>query len=459
MNTKYKYLCYVRPGYEEQFRNVIRSANLENQTLFISDFKVLGKLDWVYYVNINDTCMDTLLSANYIEESVMRCRLLRSMPTDEAEMLLQSAYITFLNLIDMYEVKEVFGLCIDSYVGDALRLAINKRGGKYNGIVVSFIQGYFRLTELGEKITHRVVSDSEVEAVFQRILENKNRAHFLPKKKRNAIVRGAGELKGVIKDLLRLQYYRTLKRLKLEYNYHVKVNAMGLQGVPTVLNGYDCWKKNFEPLSGAVPRLYLPLQVSPEATIDYWSQSLEPIDYEEYIFRLIRQLPGIEFVIKENPSVYVRRSKGFYKKLHSFKNVKCVDVNIDSSFLIQNTEATITVTGSVGVEALIQGKPCVILGNPYYNYSESPFFLSADVEDLNENKLEDFFKKFNECKVSNCEKTRIDAQKSFISFVLSGLLKGDFRLPARSKSGRWVYDLNASITVGKELTKVFGGGS
>jgi hypothetical protein len=450
---KYKYICYLRPGYEEQFRNIINSAGIAEKTFFISDFKALGRIDWINYFDCNvGYKTGDELSEKESYESISRCRLLRTMRHHEAKVLLNNSYNLFLKLIDKHDIKEVIGLCIDSYIGDALRLAINSRGGRYNGIVVSFIQGYFRITELGEQLTDREVSSSEADLVFSRILENKNRAHFLPQKKRNVLRRGLSEVKGLLKDLLRFQYYRGLKWFNFEDNYHVKVNALGILGVPAVLNGYDCWKQSIEDLSDA-PKLYLPLQVAPEATIDYWSQSLEPINYEEFIFKLIRRFPGLNFIIKENPSVHVRRSKGFYKNLHSYKNVVCVDVNIDSAYLIKNTDATITVTGSVGVEALIQGKPCVLLGNPYYNYSQSPFFLSTEIEDLTEGSLKEFLKNFDSSDISLCEQSRIDAQKLFISFVLSGLLEGDFRLPSRSKNGKWAYDLDATEKVGIELAK------
>jgi hypothetical protein len=455
MKDKIKYFCYVRPGYAEQFRNIFQSANLEDQTLFISDFKSLSKLEWIYYIKFGQGVSRFSLSAAEIQESIKRCRLLRSMDREEAEGLFLDAFYTLSNIIEEFDIREVFGLCIDSYVGDALRKAINRRGGTYNGIVVSFIQGYFRLTELGESLTNREVTNAEVDSVYQRILENKNRAHFLPREKRSALGRGVGELKGIFKDHLRHQYYRMLKILKIEDNYHVRVNAMGVQGVAPVFNGYEYWKETIDSSHTGL-RLYLPLQVSPEATIDYWSQSLAPIDYELFILELVRKLPRVEFIIKENPSIFVRRSKGFYKKLHDFKNVKCVDVNVDSSFLIQHTDATITATGSVGIEAIIQGKPCVLLGNPYYNYSESSFFLSLDVKELDEKVLEEFLKNFYRTDVSTCEKSRIDEQKKIIMFVLSGLLEGDFRLPLRSKNGSWAYDTNAAKRVGEKMASVIG---
>lgn len=447
----YRYLCYVRPGYEFQFRDIVASAGLLNETIFVSDFKVLKKLDWVQYLNFEEWDGSQGLLDTESDEVIARCRLLRVLPKNEAKLMLNATYGTFVALLEKHDIKNVISLCVDSYVGDTLRIAINQRNGSFNGIVVSFIQGYFRLTQQGEHYTNREVQDEEVDQVYEKISKNINRSHFLPKVKRSAISRSKEELNSIFKDILRYQYYWWKEQLGVENNYHVKVNSIGLSGIPPVFNGHERYVREFSRTSKL--QIYLPLQVSPEATIDYWSSSLDSIDYEAYIESVIKNLPGAEIVIKENPSPYVRRPFDFYKRLDSYENVVFVDMNIDSSYLLQQCDAALTVTGSVGIEAVIHGKPAIILGNPYYEYDDVEFFFTCN-RIPSASEVTEFIELFSQSDIALNSEYRLDAQKGFVRKVLSGMIKGDFRLPKRNKAGKWEYDKDSAVEVGKALSTI-----
>lgn len=96
---------------------------------------------------------------------------------------------------------------------------------------------------------------------------------------------------------------------------------------------------------------------------------------------LVKNLPDDTYLyVKEHPSywiqkgrlesVYESRSIDFYRQIKSLKKVKLVKHTYSSLDLLKNCAAVVTVTGTVGFEALFLGKPVLILGHTFYeNYS------------------------------------------------------------------------------------------
>ena len=64
------------------------------------------------------------------------------------------------------------------------------------------------------------------------------------------------------------------------------------------------------------PSLYIPLQMFPEITVDYWCKNLEAIKYYETLEKLINKLHNnFSLFIKEHPDVMGSRPKNFYSKI------------------------------------------------------------------------------------------------------------------------------------------------
>ena len=81
--------------------------------------------------------------------------------------------------------------------------------------------------------------------------------------------------------------------------------------------------------------------------------------------------------VKEHPSywiqkgrlesVYESRTLSFYNEIKSLRNVKLIDHSIPSTVLIDNCKAVVTVTGTIGFEALFRGKPVLSFGETFYS--------------------------------------------------------------------------------------------
>lgn len=78
-------------------------------------------------------------------------------------------------------------------------------------------------------------------------------------------------------------------------------------------------------------------------------------------------------IIKEHPWQLQPLSKGelqrsdvFYKKIASYDNVVLVSESFNTSKLIHHSRAVVTITGSIGWQAICQKKPAFIFGKPWY---------------------------------------------------------------------------------------------
>lgn len=76
---------------------------------------------------------------------------------------------------------------------------------------------------------------------------------------------------------------------------------------------------------------------------------------------------NVKLVVKEHPFAVGTRNLSYYCRLLSISNLRLVRLNTDRSLLLNNSKGVITITGTIGREALMQGKKVVAFGNPYYN--------------------------------------------------------------------------------------------
>jgi capsule polysaccharide export protein KpsC/LpsZ len=91
--------------------------------------------------------------------------------------------------------------------------------------------------------------------------------------------------------------------------------------------------------------------------------------------------------VKEHPYQFegsmlhlVFRSNKFYEQLRDLRNVQIVKVEEDSEKLIKNAMFTSTITGSVGWQSLLNRKPCILFGVPWYAACNSCYVVKSQRE-------------------------------------------------------------------------------
>jgi capsule polysaccharide modification protein KpsS len=134
----------------------------------------------------------------------------------------------------------------------------------------------------------------------------------------------------------------------------------------------------YEPL-GERPFVYFPLHV----TDDYKIKRVIPhcVDQAAIIELIAASLPqGIDLVLKEHPMSVGRNPLGLLRRLRGNENVRIVEPHTSSHELIRRARAIAVISSTVGLEALLHGRPVMTVGQPFY----SGFGVTLDVDSFRE---------------------------------------------------------------------------
>jgi hypothetical protein len=104
------------------------------------------------------------------------------------------------------------------------------------------------------------------------------------------------------------------------------------------------------------------------------------------IFADFCRVNNLTCIVKDNPKQnFSHRSKNFFKALSSLDNVRMVNNDEDSLALVRSASVVGTITGTVGVEALLHGVPVVCFGDAWYGSLEGvvrPHQLNESIFDM-----------------------------------------------------------------------------
>lgn len=122
----------------------------------------------------------------------------------------------------------------------------------------------------------------------------------------------------------------------------------------------------FDPPS-AVPAkyIYYALHYAPESSVN----GLEPyfVDQLRAVDAILLNLPpGCHLVVKEHPAMVGLRPLGFYRELRRRPGLVLLLPSQDSRALIAGASIVASVTGTVGLEAWLMGKPCLLFGRNFF---------------------------------------------------------------------------------------------
>jgi hypothetical protein len=117
---------------------------------------------------------------------------------------------------------------------------------------------------------------------------------------------------------------------------------------------------------GGRPFVYFPLHV----TDDYKIKRVIPhcADQADLVEQVANALPhGWDLVAKEHPMDLGRTPAALLKRLTRIDNVRVVPPVWNSHDLIEQSEAVVVISSTVGLEALLYDKPVLTLGQPFYS--------------------------------------------------------------------------------------------
>lgn len=110
-----------------------------------------------------------------------------------------------------------------------------------------------------------------------------------------------------------------------------------------------------------------PLHLQPEASTSvcapYYCDQLNAIKNIAFSIPFPYKL-----YVKEHPVAVGTRPKEFYKKLKQIPNVALISPYENTENLIKKSSGVITLTSTIGMEAVLSGKPAYVLGKVFYEY-------------------------------------------------------------------------------------------
>lgn len=123
------------------------------------------------------------------------------------------------------------------------------------------------------------------------------------------------------------------------------------------------------------PYYLYPLHFHPESSTSI--QARHYLDEYNVILNISQNLPfNTCLYVKDHPSAAGFPKLEFYKKIAALPNVFLIDYRVNSKKLALNSEGVITLTSTLGFEALLLGKSVVLLGDEFYEVHPNCFKLN-----------------------------------------------------------------------------------
>lgn len=111
---------------------------------------------------------------------------------------------------------------------------------------------------------------------------------------------------------------------------------------------------------------FFPLQSEPEVSIQVLGRPYHK-NQIELLRNLAASLPaGMKLYVKEHPRSLGLRPYSYYKELFNIPNLYIVDVQTPSMPMVGRSSFVAVISGTIGFEAIMAGKPVLIFGFPKY---------------------------------------------------------------------------------------------
>jgi hypothetical protein len=426
-----KYLIFTRP-FTKLFTSLYKDAtrNAADEILYISDFKYeddVGLIE-LQYKYINEISLHNKHSHYHFDEVINRCRYLRNINLETAKKLVISTQLAIQEVIEKFRPDCYIGLPIDNYILHLMHLECSIQGIKNISPVQSFLPNRTRITSLGEWVRCREVDAEEVDKYYEILTKKSFKPTWL---KSHRSFASLGKL--YIKERLKKIYFEFQKIKKGDpYSFHYNTiypakGVISIDGISNVFayKKYQARSMTEKLLSNSeVNRklIYLPLQFSPETTIDYYINDLRFGRYEELVCKVLSSIPNdVTLIVKEHPDLYGFRNPKFYDKILENKNVHLAGVDYPTSEILHRVDAVIvTGGGSTGAEAIIRGIRTISLGGCFYSGPESMSITNFDC-------IEEWTKVF-----TMPQPTVVD-RKSVLKRILENTVEGPYDFVRSSK--------------------------
>lgn len=328
--------------------------------------------DFYYFQRTGDAvaAATELFGYDGCAEIILRCRSLRSLDPTLATKMIGGMALAIEKAFDHFDPKLVLTFTMDRYVMDVMERIARKRGVDFIEMTTSIIPDQVMFLRRGRIISLHQPSDEAVEAATQILCQADFAPTYVCDAKKFSLsrfwrvyayfaLRGAffNCLRYLRRDPLNLHYIDALKRLKHKPMLR-DVAVLGL------LNPE--WETRLQ----GVPRdrrVFLGLQLFPEASMDYWLKSQDMLRHDDVIVRYCEVLgnAGYHTYVKDHPLQFGFRQRELFQRLSKLPFVTLVPYDVPALVLIEQCAISVTFTGTIGFQAAIAGL-CSVVTEAYY---------------------------------------------------------------------------------------------
>lgn len=331
-----------------------------------------------------------LLHEREVRDVIARCRVLRWMPVRQAEAMALAMAEAVDRVLDEERPTAILGTTIDSYVQDVLSRRAEARGIPHFEITTSALPNMAMLLQRGRLI--EVVGEPSVEQVDAKLEQLLSPLYAPTSAFRPGDFSAQRFLKTLTYFRARAAFFRLYGLWRRDsLNQHLLDaqpflgHKAGYSDVGIVSRLDRHWRNRL----AAFPkdrRLFLGLQLFPEASIDYWVSDLGLVDYENMLVEAVQAFAqaGFLVLVKDHPFQFGFRQLDLIDRLRAVPNVVLVPYDVTSNELLTLVGATFTTTGTPGLQAALLGLKSVVTPN-YYSTDDRDFVLlrsRADVPGL-----------------------------------------------------------------------------
>lgn len=309
-------------------------------------------------------------SEDELEDIVRRCRTLRCLDRGLATRMIGAMHTAVSRLFDREAPELVVTFTMDRYVMDVIDRIARWRGADFVEMTTSIFAKEVLFLRRGRLIPLRAPQDEEVADKTDAILDSTFAPAYVQGTRRYGLAQfyktvARFELRGAVFNLL-----RHLKRdpLNLHYldarkNLDHKVRWSDVR-VLRLLD--EAWQRKLQA-TARENRVFLGLQLFPEASMDYWLRDPAMLDHDRAILRYCDVLgeSGFQVFVKDHPLQFGFRQRELMEELHRRPFVTLMPYEVPANPMIAECPVSVTLTGTIGFQAAVAGN-CSVVTEPYY---------------------------------------------------------------------------------------------
>ena len=357
------------------------------------------------------------------DDIIRRCRVLRNLDKSKALSMIGSMYLVFDQVVKKEKPKVVVSFIIDRYTLDVLNRVLQSYNISFLGMTASIVPDYVMFMDRGKLIPIRNPKIEEIEKSRAQLLsEAFSPSYVNNKKKFTRFLYWRTFLYFKLRGVA-FQFIRHFKRDKLNLHYLDALNY--LDHKPRLLDykvlnylNNDWENRLTQTLKNK--RVFLALQLLPEASLDYWLDDLTLLNNEEVVWEICNVLGKAGFVlfVKDHPLQFGFRKRKIIQSLARLPFVVIVPYEVPATRFIKDCPITITCTGTIGFQSVLAGS-CSIVSGAYYSDEEN--FIHF--HNLNDIAL--LPKKIEEYQKNKSEKITEQSIDGLLTQVLAASIPGD----------------------------------